>query len=149
MKNVRLILSIFILSILCGCNNTLETQIAKKIKQCDGKECEMNLREITDFEWDTAYFFDIPASQAVINKVIGVDFKTYKEFTRPFIFMKRKKIVYYENNASSIESITKNQVVFHNLADTATFTVVSAKNSIFKGYIEDNGGIDYYRLEQK
>lgn len=149
MRKFKSIIGLFVFFIFCcSCNNTIESRIANRLKQCDSVECKINITEYTNFEWDTAYYFETPVSQAVINKIIGFKYQNYQEFTRPLIFIRNRKVVYYENNPSSIESLTKNQVVFNGLTDTTVCKIISSSNPVFKGYTEKNGEINYYRLEQ-
>lgn len=148
MRDFKLIIGIILSLILLGsCSNTIESKIASKLKQCEKSVCEIDITELTNFKWDTAYYFEIPVSQDIINKMIGIEYQNYKEFTRPLIFIKNRKIVYSENNPSGVESITKNQIVFNELTDTAICKIISSSNSKFKGYKEKNSETTYYRLE--
>jgi hypothetical protein len=100
-----------ILLINCKHSINIEKAIAQKANTCKDS-CMISIKDLTGFKWDTLYVFNFPVSLEEINVTIGCDYKFYEEFTRPFIFFERGKIIHYENNNSNTEGLIKGQVIF-------------------------------------
>jgi hypothetical protein len=67
--------------------------------------CVVDLKTLTDFEWDTVYISSgIPRLENVIS-AIGMEYYSYEEFTGPIIFIKDHKIVYYELDIEFIKAL--------------------------------------------
>ena len=133
---------------LCGCKEeySIEEKVYTRINSCETAVCKFSIKEFTPFDWDTAFLFTVPRSVEAINKKIGTTYAGYKEFTRPFIFLKNGSVIYYENNPSGLEGLLDNQIVFGNPDDTSICKVVSAKENDFIGRIKKSGHKRYIEL---
>jgi len=62
----------------------------------DGGETQINIAELTNFEWDKMVVFRDPVSQAQISNAIGVDFTGNLNHRNGIIFVRNGEIVYEE-----------------------------------------------------
>ncbi|MCG2611793.1 hypothetical protein LZZ90_09785 [Flavobacterium sp. SM15] len=145
----KLISLIVIVLLLFSCSHRkgkIELALTKEIENCNTPDCRIELKKVTDFEWDKVYFFEIPTDKEYVNKCIGIDYPNYVEFTRPIIFLNKGKIVYSENNVSSVESLVDEQIVIGDIIDTTKVRVFTPKEAIFKSAIKENDNLKYYEL---
>lgn len=144
----KFLLYVLIIFVLFSCSKmgSIEEAIGRKIHNSNESPCIFDLRDLTEFDWDTAYFFQIPVSSEFVANVLGKEYSQYKEFTRPWIFTKDGKVVYSENNKSSVESIVSGQVVFGSLLDTVKIKRFTSVNSVFSGNVRNHDGIQYFEL---
>jgi hypothetical protein len=85
--------------------NPIERATAEVYENCNKADsCYFNLKEFTDFEWDTVYFIEAVGNLEAINQIIGCYYDGYREGTEPIIFKKGGKIIHFENNTYEIES---------------------------------------------
>lgn len=137
--------SVFLLSCNSG-RGKIETAIAESVEKCNNGNCIVTLKSITHFDWDRVYFFEVPISREFINSSIGLNYIYYEEFTRPIIFIRNGKIVYHENNKSSIESILEKQIVIGDISDTSKYKTYTPADAVFKGEVKKENNTKYYEL---
>ena len=91
-------LLIFMLFVGCKNSTNFQTKLEEKIKlHCNQSDsCIINMTEVTDFQWDSLYFFAIGIPLEDINKTIGFDFEYWQDLSEHLIFTKSKKVAYYE-----------------------------------------------------
>lgn len=145
----KLILLSVVTLLLFSCSRhkgKIELALTKEIESCNTPDCRVELKKVTDFEWDKVYFFEIPSTKEYVNKCIGIDYANYVEFTRPIIFLNKGKIVYSENNESSVESLVDEQIVIGDIIDTTKVRVFTPKEAIFKSVVKENDNLKYYEL---
>jgi hypothetical protein len=143
----KLILISFLLLFLFGCRKNIENQIGIKGRDCPtNSNCVITISQLTDFSWDKMYVFEPTESFQTINKIIDIDYsKFYKDFTRPIIFTKGKKIVHYENNRSDPEDVIDGQVIF-DYPDSLKYMVYTPSNARFNLKAKSSGDKIYYIL---
>lgn len=123
----------FLLLVSCNDIKTIEEKVYEDLLK--SKQTEINIKKYTNFQWDNAYlFFNIPSHDQV-NKVLNIKYVNYVEFTRPLIFIKDNKIVYYENLPTDIEKIKDGQLIYKDLLNTEKFIKISGKNPKIKAKI--------------
>jgi hypothetical protein len=147
MKKIISLLTIVLL--LGSCNREkgkMELLLTKEIEECKSINCEIELKKITNFEWETVYIFQMPVPKEYINKTIGIDYIDYVEFTRPIIFINKGKIVYSENNQASVESLIPEQIIVGSLMDTTKVWVFNSNQAYFKAKVKENNHTKYYEL---
>jgi hypothetical protein len=108
--------------------------------------CIVLMKDETSFEWDKLYVFNLPLPQEEVDKVIGMSYSYYEEFTRPMIFVKDGNIVYHENNRTNIEGIVDNQVIFGGILDTTRYRTFSIDEAVFRARKKKSGSKNYYEL---
>lgn len=131
--------------ISCSGDNSIESKIYKNLKK--EKKEEIDLKDYTDVEWDTAYLFQIPLSHEEVNNILSTKYNHYVEFTRPFVFMKANKVVYYENLPSNIEKMTDGQLVYKDLLNEEKFIKISIEHSKLKAKIVKEGELEFVLIE--
>ena len=143
----RLLFTIVLILVLTSCknNNSIELKIIKKIKSCG--TCKINLNEVTDFTWDKVYIFYNATPIEEIEKAIGCKYDNYKEFSRPWIFIKNNTIIYYENNPLDIENIKENEIIFYEEIDTLRYNIFYPSD-LFIQIHKKESGISYYVLKK-
>ncbi len=145
----KLILLSVITLLLISCNRQkgkIELALSNEIQNCNTPDCKIELKKVTDFEWDKVYFFEMPITKEYVNKNIGIDYSDYVEFTRPIIFLNKGKIIYSENNEASVESLVDEQIVIGDIIDTTKVRVFTPKEAIFKSAVKENDNLKYYEL---
>lgn len=131
--------------ISCNGDNSIENKIYKSLKK--EKKEDIDLKDYVDIEWDTAYLFQIPLSHKEIDDILNTEYNHYVEFTRPFIFMKANKVVYYENLPSNIEKMTDGQLVYKSLLNEDKFIKINIENSKMKAKIVKEGELEFVLIE--
>jgi hypothetical protein len=109
---MRLLICCFFCIIITSCNNnvSIENRIYEDLKS--GKKTVIDLKDYANTDWDKAYIFQSVLPHKEINKTLNTEYNHYVEFTRPFVFMKANKVVYYENLPTNIEKMTNGQLVY-------------------------------------
>lgn len=110
--------------------NNFEYKIIQSMSKSEDEKI-INLKDITDFKWDTLIASNLPISHEEINKIIGINYPDFVEFTRPIIFLKDGKIIHYENNPCNYEGIVENQVIFGAINDTSKINIIVSEDSKF------------------
>lgn len=141
MKNTLFILILFIL-ISCK-NDNLEERVFKDVLYSSKQE--IDLKNYTDFEWDTLFMFHKITNLENIESVIGKKYNNYEEFTRPLIFIKKGKIVYSINRKSNFEGLTNEQFIYEN----GNYSLKTKADSKFKVAIKDADGIKYLLISDQ
>ena len=72
--------------------NNIISEIESQCPSDDGT-CEINLKELTDFEWDKIILYQISTSKHSIENALGFEFKETKDFDSGIIFVKNNKII--------------------------------------------------------
>ena len=146
-------LTLFLLLLLffaCNRNNkTIEKQVIQDINRHIGDKNKhlLNIRKITNFNWDRLVVFNYAVSLETVNEAINSKYIHYREFTRPWIFLKDGKIVYYENNPSDVETLLNNQVLFE-FPDSLKYQSYTPQNAIFRTEKKSFDHGYYYSLSQ-
>ena len=143
-------LSVLIIIIfLLGCKHSIENKIANKIESTfKGKSCSIDIRDITDFDWDKMYVFNYTATSEEVKSIIGSAPSAFTELTRRIIFTWKNKIIYSEENETAVEGVVNKQVVF-DMPNTKNFKLYSIDSSKFIAYRKDSEGTLYYELVQQ
>ncbi|MHC0443097.1 hypothetical protein [Flavobacterium sp. 3-210] len=135
MKNILVTL---ILILLTSCKNkNFDEKVFEDVSNTH--KLEIDLKDYTDFEWDTVYIFHKISNLEYIESIIGKRYNNYEEFTRPIIFMKKGKIIYTENRNSNFEGLENEQLVHQN----SIYSIKDNANSKFKVKIEQRGNIKF------
>lgn len=144
---MRLFIYCCFCSFLISCNgdNSIENKIYKSLKK--EKKEDIDLKDYVNIEWDTAYLFQIPLSHKEIDDILNTEYNHYVEFTRPFVFMKANKVVYYENLPSNIEKMTDGQLVYKSLLNEDKFIKINIEHSKLKAKIVKEGELEFVLLE--
>jgi hypothetical protein len=138
---------ILILPVLIACSNVnpLEKRVLDRIKNC-GDTCVVKLNDETEFEWDTVYVFDVPLSSIEMEKIMGLAYPQYREFSSSIIFIKDAKIVYHETKHVNVEGITDNEIIFGTAVDTTRYKVFTPAKAIFNVTQKQSGNKHYFEL---
>lgn len=116
------------------------------------EKCVIDMKEITDFEWDRLFVFNISCSLKTIRNLTGD-----QSFTEPsgnwshLVFMKEDKIVYKESYKASVEQSFQFNIFFEYGGDYMEFKPEEAKivgrRFINPDYSEtDSNAPHYYSL---
>lgn len=134
---------------LSGCkSNTFESKITNKIESgCKQNTCTISIKDITDFTWDKMYVFKYNVTLKEVNKVLGVNFANYTEFTRKIIFTSGGKIVYEEEEKTNIEGLVNNEVVF-DIPDTMNYKFYYIEEAKFTVIQKEFDRGKYFELMQ-
>jgi len=134
---------------LSGCkSNTFESKITNKIESsCKQNSCAISIKDITDFTWDKMYVFKYNVTLKEVNKVLGVNFANYTEFTRKIIFTSGGKIVYEEEEKTNIEGLVNNEVVF-DIPDTMNYKFYNIEEAKFTVIQKEFDRGKYFELMQ-
>ena len=84
------------------------------------RQCWINLRDYTDFDWDTVYVFQYWTSEDEIAQVIGQRFPRYEEFQTHIAFVLNGRLVHTEAIQKNVERPSSRETVFH-IAPGASF----------------------------
>ena len=110
--NYRTFYLLFLLFASSSCDRSIEAKLAKRGEDCGAKGCEINLTDITDFEWDKVYIYNHPTTLENVSDTLGIRYENFVEHRRPIIFLYKNKIVHAENHMLWSDEIDDGQVVF-------------------------------------
>ena len=151
MKKIFSIISItlFLLEIT-GCKHTeFDDKIARKVKAaCKGDGlCTIEIKDVTEFQWDKMYVFKYNSSIEDITKAIGSSPGHYSEFTRKIFFTRGNRIVYSEEEDANVERLLNGEVVF-DIPDSINYKVYPIERAKFKVEVKEYEKGIYYQLSQ-
>jgi hypothetical protein len=115
---LRVITTLSCVLVLPGCNRShsdnVEARIVSEIKaKCpDERQCQLRIKDITQFSWDRMFVFRYDATRVDVRNALGSDFPDFLEFHRRIIFMSNGVIVHGENEPTDIEHRTNGEVDF-------------------------------------
>lgn len=144
---MKLLICCFLCIIITSCNNdiSIEDRIYKDLKS--GKKTVIDLKDYSNTDWDKVYIFQSILPHKEINKILNTEYNHYVEFTRPFVFMKANKVVYYENLPTNIEKMTNGQLVYKDLLNKDKFIEIDNKHSKLKAKIVKEGDLEFVLIE--
>ncbi len=144
---MRLLICCFFCIIITSCNNdvSIENRIYEDLKS--GKKTGIDLKDYVNTDWDKAYIFQSVLPHKEINKILNTEYNHYVEFTRPFVFMKDNRVVYYENLSTNVEKMTNGQLVYKNLLNEDKFIEIDNEHSNLKARIVKEGDLEYVLIE--
>jgi|GEM_PF-3174433 len=139
------------LFLLLSCNhNKGRTEFEKNVEEkfisdCDNvRICRLDIKEITQFDWDTMYVFKPTVSAAEIDDILGFKYPYFQDVAFRIIFIKDNQVVYHDdyfpNFDNSLTSILK-----FNFEDSE-YLKVSTQNAFFQIIQEKNIDGFYYHL---
>lgn len=84
------------------------TRIMEKIDESSAESCTIDLKTVTDFEWDSvvvvsADFLAAGYSDETVSEMFGFSYEMPEGFRSRMIFVKDEKIVHEESYAADIE----------------------------------------------
>ncbi len=128
--------------------NTIEEQIVRwASKNCDkNQSCEIKIADITKFDWDTMYYFEVGMTQNDVAKIMNVPVENYTPGYHTIVFVKDGQVVYTEYFPTDIEGYKENEVVFGGVKDN--YGKYDA-NTIFRVGKNQLTSRHYYELEPK
>lgn len=94
----RLSYYFLMITILVGCTRKLESFVLKEFNgstQKDDSICVIDFSKLTDFEWDTLYFFSAGYDYAVMELPKNPQLP-YHEYSDYYVFFNKDRLVYYE-----------------------------------------------------
>ena len=130
----------------CSRAQNLEDKIHIKVNECSQDSCVIKIKDLTNFDWDSVYFFSYFTPLESIESIIGQPYKHYQEFTIPIIFKKNDSIVYFENNACDVEGIKEGQVIIGSESDTLNCKIFTQKTAVFNARKISTDKVEYYKL---
>jgi hypothetical protein len=139
-----LILFVFI---SCG-NNSFEKKIAAEIEKNQTQEkCIVNIKNLTDFDWDKMYVFNYSLSNEDIYKILKTKDIALgmNDNIRRIVFMNGNKVALCDEEISEIENYTPNEVIFP-IPDSLNYGEYKPTDAIFSASIRKEGEIKYYQL---
>ena len=146
-KNVWL-LYILIIGLIFSCStNRYCNQIVEHIEiNCleDTKNCEIDLKEVFPFNWDTLYIFKGYDDPLFISKVIGFDCECtiVPEHEKMYLFVKNEQIIQKKTlNCYEVQFIEMNN-------DEGTIQI-GFNQTIFKVKKSERGDENHYALSPK
>lgn len=145
MKKITAFVFILFMSCTYQGKDSVKSAMIKKVADSSGGV--FRLTDITKFKWDKVYFFQIPASKNFIDNTLNLKYDNYIEFSKPIIFLKDNKVVHYENNDTSVEGISDNEIIINSITDTTKFEVYTPREAIFKGAKKEYNGFTYYEFK--
>jgi hypothetical protein len=133
----------------CSKHSNFEATIADKIKNSckENSECTINVKDLTDFNWDKMFVFKYNASLEDVNKVVGANAGKYTEFMRRIIFTLNNKVVFNEEQPTNIEGLTEGEIVF-DIPDSLTYKSYDVNTAIFLSRTRESNSTTYYELTQ-
>ncbi len=123
-------IAVVILPFLCfGCTtnrvspNSIEGRMGAAIsRKCGSSQtCKMRLRELTPFQWDRMFYFDVALSPSERRRAVGVSIPA-RELQRQIVFLNHDKVVYNELLPTDFEKPVRNEVAFEIVAPATYFT---------------------------
>ena len=139
--------------ILLSCHNngrvepSIETRIVKAISHCNSKTpCTIRLRDFTNFSWDRMYAFKYTADATIVEKAVGATLKPFNELHRRLIFTQAGKVVFQEEEPTSIEHPVQEEVVF-DIPESADYKVYGV-DAVFKAEKLSYDNSLFYQLSQ-
>lgn len=110
--------------------------------------CTIDLKELTDFEWDTLVVADPDFKvytgtecDRKMSEIIGSDYHFEDGYRSRLIFVKKHKVVYEESYYASMEKPSKMNISIKDKDDG--YLVLSAENAKAQGYVTDDGASQY------
>lgn len=146
---IFLIIIVLILTIIFKKESSLiQREIILYIENnCIEVDCEIKLSSLTNFEWDSLYYFEERAlldSQLRNDKLFPFDVpKSEKLMAGQMIFVKNNQVVHFEEIERGVDQGKKNEISFNNSAvegmqfytpETAVFSVKNYSNLGFFKY---------------
>ncbi len=140
----------FLITICSGCsNNSLEAKIENHIKKaCNEKDvCIINIKDITDFEWQKMYVFKEGTTLEAINEALGFEYPYFEDIARRTVFVSENRITYHEDIFPNPESAQDGQVIYE-MPDTVQYTIFEPDDAVFKvNKVEFVQGVYYVLLK--
>lgn len=109
--------------------------------------CTINIKDVTDFQWDKMYAFKYHADLEQIEEALGVKFPLNNEFTRKLVFLKEGKVVYSEEAEVNVEHLEAGEVIF-DMQDMEVYKMYTADAARFKAEKKESDYGSYYLLSQ-
>ncbi len=110
--------------------------------------CTINIKELTDFEWDTLVVADKDFKvytgtecDRKMSEIIGSDYHFEDGYRSRLIFVKNHRVVYEESYYASVEKPSKMNISIKDKNNG--YCVLSAENSKAQGYVTDDGTSQY------
>ena len=100
---------------ILSCKKSIKDDIAKKIQEkCkDSDACKVDLRDVTNFKWDSVYFFKEGFNLERMKKVLGFRYPYWEDVASRIVFVSGKKVVYHEDEFPDPDMKPKGGVVFN------------------------------------
>lgn len=146
------IVCVFAAALLFSCGNDKNTIKGKIIssykKECSEQPCYIDIRNVTDFSWDSMFVFGYGNTIEEIHRIVPECPNTNNEFTKKIIFKHNNKIVLYEEyEVKNIERLEKNDVVF-DMSKSKNYHIYTSDNANFSITKKKFEYGVYYELEQ-
>ncbi len=154
LRSARFILSVaMVFSVLAfaGCKPGT-SNFDKKIIQYFQAQCHQNspcvveVRNLTNFEWDTMYAFDYRAQKVDVEEVVHRKITEFREFSRTLIFTRNGDIVLISQQPAGIEKPLFHEVEF-DVSETSGYKAYPA-NVRFRITEVKDLHLDYFFLKQ-
>jgi hypothetical protein len=128
---------------------SIERKIGKRIDNCQpNTDCIIKIAEITDFQWDKMFVFHYGVPFDEIQKHIGTEYGSYKEFKRQLVFIKDGKVIHQENLLTHISDTVDGAVQFDGLEYNHPL-LFTPDTAVFKAqkYTVGYGDINYSLIQ--
>jgi hypothetical protein len=149
-KKLLVILIFAIIIALVGYLYFFRSTVAREIinwekNNCtNNQSCQLKLADITDFSWDSLYYFDIAMTKDEVSKIMNISVERYTPGNRTIVFIKDGQIVRTEYLSNDVEGYENNEVVFRGLNDNYG---KYDSNTIFRIVKNQQTSYTYYVLE--
>lgn len=147
---ILLILIIFLIIIFKKESSLVQREIISYIeKNCIEVECEIRLSSLTNFEWDSLYYFQERAlldSQLRNDKLFPFDVpKSEKLMAGQMIFVKNNQVVHFEEIERGVDQSKKNEISFNNSMAVEGMQFYTPETAVFSVKNYSNLGFFKYR----
>jgi len=147
MKRVSILFTVCIV-VLSACKKNLQERILIDIySECKKKECVINIKNVTDFNWNRMYIFSVQASQEEMNKAMGFTYNGWSDLTSQIVFTLNDSIVYVEKDSYDPDAPSK--INFGEDNDTAHCMMFTPATAIFRVHKEPIKKVCYTLLPIK
>jgi len=146
-KSYRLFIIILFFSVFIFSCDYNKADLFGKINKKYKNGSFLKMQDITDFEWDSMYVFKPGCELEYINTVLGFDYTYYKDIGDRIIFVKNKKVTYYEDKFPNPSPSSGDEILsFEFKKDTIKYICFDKKNAIFKVKKVKYKNVDYISL---
>ncbi|MBQ6569123.1 MAG: hypothetical protein IJL87_02580 [Clostridia bacterium] len=160
-KKILLVIFAFLcLLYVSGCSLNKDTYRLKQtvidyVNKNGGESItEIDLSELTLFEWDKAMVFKYPTSAQTIEQCLSVKYEKSLDLVSGIIFVSGDKIIYeerFKSNYKGVDALPPEFFIYHNADINAkpNYRVFDTKDDIFICEKNTSDGYTYYVLKPK
>jgi hypothetical protein len=107
-------ITVIMIMSLSGCSKSISEKIIDRIEHQfkNSKECIIEVKDITHFDWDKMYVFYESATVEEMENALGFKYDNLNGGTRHLIFTRKNKVVYHEEDYPDPSKPSYGKVIF-------------------------------------